>query len=120
LAEVGPVPFSSQFPLGTKIQQFLQEFNTGKSYSIFVNDNKTPLVRPFRGEFEIKKGITNSKANLETFQVPGITDGENDAIGWILNHDYLGALNDHLGIKGLRIRVGNIQNTGTFLKRPFL
>jgi molecular chaperone HtpG len=109
LAQVGPVPFSPQFPLGCKIQQFLDEFSTGKSYRVFVNDNKSPIVRPFQSDFEIKRGIVNSKANLETFQIPGISNGENDAIGWLLNHDYLGALSDHLGIKGLRIRVGNIQ-----------
>jgi len=108
LAQVGPVPFSPRFVFGKKIQQFLDEFNTGKSYNIFVNDAKAPVVRPFQSDFEAKKGINNSEANLETFQIPCISEGV-DAIGWILHHDYLGALTDHLGIKGLRTRVGNIQ-----------
>ena len=65
-------------------------------------------MRPFQSEFEAKKGIKNSVARLEPFQIPGVNDGI-DAIGWILHHDYLGALSENLGIKGLRIRVGNIQ-----------
>jgi molecular chaperone HtpG len=108
LAQVGPVPFSPQFSLGRQIQQFLDEFNTGKSYRMFVNDRKTPIVRPFHSEFEVKSGILNSETKLDTFQIPGVHEGT-DAIGWVLHHDYLGALRDHLGIKGLRIRVGNIQ-----------
>lgn len=108
LAQVGPVPFSPQFSLGRQIQQFLDEFNTGKSYRMFVNDRKTPIVRPFHSEFEVKSGVLNSETKLDTFLIPGVHEGT-DAIGWVLHHDYLGALRDHLGIKGLRIRVGNIQ-----------
>jgi hypothetical protein len=108
LAQVAPVPFSPTFAFGPQIQQFLGEFNTGKTYNIFINDSKTCIVRPFQSEFEAKKGIKNSVARLETFQIPGVNDGI-DAIGWILHHDYLGALSENLGIKGLRIRVGNIQ-----------
>jgi hypothetical protein len=53
--------------------------------------------------------MKNAKATLETFQVPGISNGDQDAVGWILHHEYLGAIGEHLGIKGLRLRVGNIQ-----------
>lgn len=108
LAQVGPVPFSPQFGFGREIQQLLEQRNSGKSYAIYVNGCNTPVVRPFQNDFEAKKGVKNSGANLETFQIPGISDGV-DAVGWILHHDYVGALPDHLGIKGLRIRVGNIQ-----------
>jgi hypothetical protein len=109
LAQVGPVPFSPQFSIGSEIQQFLDKFSAGKSYGIFINGSKTPIVRPLRGEFEVKKGVKNSKLELETFEVPSVDGDEIDAIGWIINHDYLGALNDQLGIKGLRVRIGNIQ-----------
>jgi molecular chaperone HtpG len=99
---------SDRSAFGPQIQQFLCEFNIGKNYDIFINANKTSIVRPFQSDFEAKKGIKNSLAKLDTFQIPGVNEGI-DAIGWILHHDYLGALSDHLGMKGLRIRVGNIQ-----------
>src|SRR5207249_4131790 len=108
LSQVGPIPFSPEFAFGRKIQQFLEEFNAGNVYRIYVNDSKEPLARPFQIDFEAKKGIKNAAADLETFQIPGIADGI-DAVGWILHHDYLGAIPDHLGIKGVRARVGNIQ-----------
>ncbi len=108
LSQVGPVPFSPEFAFGRKIQQFLEEFNAGKVYNIHLNDSRGPIVRPFQTDFEPKKGVENTTADLETFQIPALNDGV-DAVGWILHHDYLGALPDHLGIKGLRARVGNIQ-----------
>jgi len=108
LSQVGPVPFSSRFRFGKQIQQLLEEFNAGKTYEIFVNGAKKPIIRPFQVDFEGKKGSNNAKAELESFQISGIGDGT-DAIGWVLHHDYLGAIPDAVGIKGLRARVGNIQ-----------
>ncbi len=111
LAQVGPVPFSAGFGFGKQIQQFLEEFNTGKNYEIRVNGSKRPLVRLFQNDFEAKKGHRNSEARLETFQIVGISEST-DAVGWILHHDYAGAIPDTLGIKGLRLRVGNLQVGG--------
>ena len=108
LSQVGPVPFSPRFIFGLEIQKVLENFSIGKTYRIFINDQKAPIMRPYQSDFEIKRGVKNSEASIETFEIPGISEGV-DAIGWILHHDYLGALADHLGIKGLRIRVGNIQ-----------
>jgi molecular chaperone HtpG len=108
LAQVGPVPFSPRFGFSMEIQQLLEQLNIGKSYDIYINGCNTPLVRPFQNDFVAKRGVKNSRATLETFQIPGISEGV-DAVGWILHHDYVGALPDHLGIKGLRIRLGNIQ-----------
>src|SRR6266567_300921 len=74
LAQVGPVPFSAGFGFGKQIQQFLEEFNTGKNYEIRVNGSKRPLVRLFQNDFEAKKGHRNSEARLETFQIVGISE----------------------------------------------
>ena len=108
LAQVGPVPFSPYFPLGKEIQIFLETFNAGECYDIFINGSDAPIVKLFQTDFEAKRGCKNSAARLETFQLPGVNNGA-DAVGWFLHHDYLGALSDHLGVKGLRVRVGNIQ-----------
>jgi molecular chaperone HtpG len=45
---------------------------------------------------------------LDTFQVPAVSDGI-DAVGWILHSEYLGAIPERTGIKGIRLRAGNIQ-----------
>ncbi len=108
LSQVGPVPFSPSFRFGRNIQQFLDEFNTGKTYNIYVNGASNPITRPFTTDFEARKGTRNVGADLETFQIPAISDGL-DAVGWILHHDYLGAIPDRAGINGLRARVGNLE-----------
>jgi hypothetical protein len=108
LAQVGPVPFSSAFSPRNQIQQFLDRFGAGKTHEIFLNGGRRKIVRPFQNGFEVKQGTANTEARLETFEVAGINDGT-DAVGWILHHDYLGAIPDRLGIKGFRARVGNIQ-----------
>jgi hypothetical protein len=106
LGQVGPVPLSPNFSFGTRIQQFLGEFNAGKTYSIFLNGQ--PVFRHFSDSFEVRQRVEARFTELETFQIPAVSDGI-DAIGWILHSEYFGAIPDRVGIKGLRLRAGNIQ-----------
>ena len=39
-------------------------------------------------------------------------DGDVSAVGWVLHHSYLGAIRTREGIKGLRLRTGNMQVGG--------
>ncbi|MGH2550233.1 MAG: hypothetical protein ACRDHN_12635 [Thermomicrobiales bacterium] len=45
---------------------------------------------------------------MEIVEVPGI-DGGIAAIAWVLHHDYEGAVPSSAGLKGLRMRAGNVQ-----------
>jgi hypothetical protein len=94
--------------LAPDINQFLAKFGLGNNYAIFINSNADPIVRPFVIDFEAKKGVRNITASLQTLELPGVETGI-DAVGWIMHHDYYGALPTHLGTKGLRVRVGDIQ-----------
>ena len=46
--------------------------------------------------------------SLKTFKIDTI-DGDLAAIGWLIHHDYEGAIPSTTGVRGLRARVGNIQ-----------
>jgi molecular chaperone HtpG len=106
LGQVGPVPFSPKFSRASRIQQFLGEFGTGKTYAVTINGQ--PVFRPHADSCEVRLRVETKFTDLETFQIPAVSDGI-DAIGWILHSEYLGAIPEKPGIKGLRLRIGNMQ-----------
>jgi len=47
-------------------------------------------------------------SRLKAFEIESM-DGAVAAVGWLIHHDYQGAIPASLGVRGLRARVGNIQ-----------
>lgn len=108
LSQVGPVPFAKTFSFGRRISSYLAKYGVGASYSIYLNGSPKSLCRRFDNIFAAKRTLDDKFTNAEFFEIPAI-NGELDGVGWILHHNYYGALPDSLGIKGLRLRLGNIQ-----------
>ena len=106
LSQVGPVPFSPEFSYGKEIVNFLSNQDGIKSYEITVNGK--PVYRPYRDSYEVRPKIHSKFERVEFYTVEGVSTGT-DAVGWILHGDYSGAIPDRHGIKGLRLRIGNIQ-----------
>lgn len=111
LSQVGPVPFASAFSFGPRISTFLRKHSLGSSYPIYINHATKALSRPFRNKFAAKRNLEDKFTNLELFEIPGVTGGV-DGVGWLLHHNYYGAVPDNVGVKGLRLRAGNIQLGG--------
>lgn len=108
LSQVGPLAFEQNFFFGRRITNFLAKHGVGASYHICLNGSEKPLYRPFTNTFAAKQTLRDRFTELELVNIPAL-NGEQDAVGWILHHNYYGALPDRLGIKGLRLRLGNIQ-----------
>lgn len=108
LSQVAPVPFADEFGFGGEITNFLAGHDAGETYDIYLNGRSTRIVRPFRDVFAAKQQLIDRFAEIGYFKVPGI-EGELDAVGWVLHHGYYGALPERSGIRGLRLRAGNIQ-----------
>ena len=106
LGQHGPIPFSPTFSHGVAIQEFLGRFKVGQSYA--TNLNGKGLLRPFSDSFEVRKGVQSQFREPEFFEIPAVSDGL-AAVGWVLHSDYAGAIPERFGIKGLRVRVGNVQ-----------
>ena len=106
LSQVGPVPFSTDFSYGSPIEKFLKEQGAGMSYKITINEK--PVFRQFTDKFEARKNVHARFSDIDFVFIPGISSGH-DAVGWILHSEYLGAIPERIGIKGLRLRAGNIQ-----------
>ena len=77
--------------------------------NVYIDDHAFPVYRPHKDQFNISETIQDTfKGELECFSIPNYS-GEVGAVGWILHHNYLGAIPPKTGIKGFRVRCGNIQ-----------
>ncbi len=117
LAQVAPVPFAPDFQHGDTINEKLEEFGLGSRYQITIEESGAiandvqQVFRPYRNSFDLSPFKKDSLKSIRFFEVYGI-EGQTDALVWIGDHSYLGAIpNDQL-IKGLRFRCGNIQVGG--------
>ena len=108
IAEIAPVPFSPNFEYGNEIQQKLLEYGVTAPIEIYLNDAESPLYRPYGNTFRVRQDLDDTFKSIEFFELPGINGGL-DAFGWFLDHAYYGAIPKAAGIKGLRVRSGNVQ-----------
>jgi Histidine kinase-, DNA gyrase B-, and HSP90-like ATPase len=107
LAQIAPAPFAPEFRFGAEIAAAIRSAADLSELQIQVN-GAPPLVRPHRNEVEVGPARTNSFEDLTIVEVPGI-DGQVAAVAWFLHHGYEGALTVGTLIKGVRLRVGNLQ-----------
>lgn len=114
LAQVAPVPFAPEFHFGPEIRQALAPVVDLGELMIRVGGNERPVYRPHRDLFRDDGDKTISFDRLSFSSIPGI-NGETAAIVWVLHHNYEGALPNAAGVKGLRLRCGNVQIGEHFL-----
>jgi hypothetical protein len=108
LSQVAPVPFSPDFRFGREITEALSKHVDLSPLEIRIDGADEPVYRPHRDRFELEsKGALNFDS-LSIIEIPGI-DGDLAAIGWILHHEYDGAVPTATFVKGLRLRAGNVQ-----------
>jgi molecular chaperone HtpG len=108
LAQVAPVPFFPDFKYGAEISSALGQFVRLGNLAIHIDDSEVPLYRPHQNVIKVD-GETEAKFNeMEMVEIHGI-DGGISAFGWILHHEYAGALSSRALVKGIRLRSGNVQ-----------
>lgn len=110
LSEVAPIGFRADFSFAKDIYTILGK-EAAFEVEIFINGSEESLMRPHSNKLlsalDQKKIITTVD---QVVPINELDDGfETMAKGWILHHDYPGALPQSSNIRGLRIRVGNIQ-----------
>jgi molecular chaperone HtpG len=90
LSEVAPVPFSPAFGFGAVVRQHLAAFVDLPDLEIRINGSQ-PLMRPHQDVFPAKTNSEGhfSECELLTFED---RDGGVAAVGWLLHHEYLGAI----------------------------
>lgn len=114
LAQVAPVPFAPEFSFGAEIRDALAAVVDLGELTILVEGTERPVYRPHRDVYQEDGGKAISFDRLSVSKISGI-DGDIAAVAWVLHHDYEGALPNGAGVKGLRLRSGNVQIGEHFL-----
>ncbi len=107
LSQVAPVAFAPGFSWGAQIEAFLARHSVEQSVRVQLKKG-SPIFKPHARELRVSKTATSRPRDVETFELGGL-EGEVAAVGWILHHDYPGAISSASAVGGLRIRSGNIQ-----------
>lgn len=107
LAQVGPVPFLSEFSFAPEIEKRLRSHFQRTPIELTI-DGKM-VFRPYRDE-TIFPATSHSLRirNVEFLEFADV-DGEIGAIGWLAHHEYVRSIPPSLGVRGLRARFGDIQ-----------
>lgn len=106
LSQVAPVPFAPEFHHGAAIRDALQAATPLSELEVTI-DGGRPLTRPHRDLVPLGNSAT-AIHELTLIELPGV-DGGLAAVGWFAHHDYKGAIPSAALVKGVRVRVGNIQ-----------
>jgi molecular chaperone HtpG len=108
LAQVAPLPFSPDFEFGKEITAALKPHIRLGDIAIHINGAADPIYRPHRNLINVDGKIEAAFKTLEILELSSIDSGI-AAIGWVLHHEYSGALSNRTLLKGLRLRSGNVQ-----------
>jgi Histidine kinase-, DNA gyrase B-, and HSP90-like ATPase len=107
LGQTAPVPFSPSFRFGSQIVNELEPHTALGHVDIYVAGSKQ-IYRPHSNSFATTQKDADPFTEIEFVRVPAV-DGSIGALGWILHHSYKGAIPAETRIRGLRMRIGNIQ-----------
>jgi Histidine kinase-, DNA gyrase B-, and HSP90-like ATPase len=108
LAQVAPLPFSPDFTFGPAISEALAPYVQLGEFGVHINGSEKSLYRPHQNAIPIGDKTYDKLSDLQLTTLVGL-EGEPAAIAWTLHHGYQGALPNGTLIKGIRVRVGNVQ-----------
>lgn len=108
LSEVAPLPFSPDFTFGPRIRKWLAERGIGEPISVELNDGKGQVYHRAVNEIVVAKvGITTFN-DVELHEIKN-SAGDLLAVGWMLDHGYIGAIPRSSRMAGIRLRVRDVQ-----------
>jgi hypothetical protein len=109
VSQVCPCPFSPEFSFGEEIAALLAPHGrAGKSLPDSHQRRGRACLSPLSRRCRILGHQACLASKPKDLRDRGI-DGEPAAVGWLIHHDYQGAIPATQGVRGLRARVGNIQ-----------
>lgn len=106
VSQIAPVPFAGGFSHGAAIASALRAAGPLGEFEVTI-DGGVPVTRPHEDVFGVGSAETQVH-EVKIVELPGM-DGGLAAIAWFAHHDYKGAIAGAALVKGVRVRVGNIQ-----------
>lgn len=108
LGQVAPVPFAPEFRFADEIRAALAPVVHLGELQIHIDGAEQPIYRPHRDAIALDGGKQIAFDRVSVTEISGI-DGDLAGVVWVLHHSYEGALPNGAGVKGFRLRSGNVQ-----------
>lgn len=109
VGEVCPVPFGPHFPFASAVQDILPEDAAPLALDVRLDGEPLPITRPFGATIRFPNGKEDNFTRFEKIDVPAPDGIGSAAIGWLAHSSYQGVIPKESRIRGIRVRVGNIQ-----------
>ena len=112
VGEVCPVPLSAEFPFAERVDEMFDGVRNLLTLEVRLEGDPDPVERPYGASVRLS---ASKEADFTEFQAVRISsvDGRGEAaVGWIAHTSYLGAIPKEQRVRGIRVRVGNIQIGG--------
>ena len=109
IAEVCPVPLSPNFRFFKQVLEIFPSLQSPYSLRITLDGEEQPVQRQYGSTIALAGNKEDNFHEFEEVRVPTIDGGGDAAVGWIAHASYLGAIPKGERIRGIRVRVGNIQ-----------
>ena len=108
ISEVCPVPLAPDFPFLEQVREIFPPQQSPYSLRITLDGEQQPVQRQYGSAIGLAGNKEDHFRGFEEMRVPSI-DGRGAAVGWIAHSSYLGAIPKGNRIRGIRVRLGNIQ-----------
>ena len=112
ISEVCPVPFAQDFPPTERILASFGVVNRPFTVCVRLDGEDARVERPHSSSVMISEHESQEIVEIEEIKVTGVGDRECAAIGWVAHTPYRGAIATTCGVRGIRVRAGNIQIGG--------
>lgn len=112
VSEVCPVPMSSKFPFAYRVEGLFNGTEAPLTLEVFLEGDSDPIKRPYEESIWLSGEKEAQFTEFQEVRLPNIDRNGEAALGWIAHSSYLGAIPKEQRVRGIRVRVGNIQIGG--------
>jgi molecular chaperone HtpG len=117
LSQVGPVPYDrTKFSYAEKLDKYFASVGGYRGYHLTINGEK--ILRPYSDIIQISSGSTDQIKDVEFFKFSG-PDGKPLALGWYARTNFRAALPSQVTMRGIRVRLGNLEVGNEYFLSPF-
>lgn len=117
LSQVAPVPYDrTKFSYAEQLDKYFASVGGYRGYHLTVNGEK--VLRPYSDTIQISTGSTDHIKDIECFKFSG-PDGKQLALGWYARTNFRAALPSRVTMRGIRVRLGNLEVGNEYFLSPF-
>ena len=109
ISEVCPVPLAQDFPFSKNVQEIFPPQQSPYSLRVTLDGEEQPVLRQYGSAIVLAGNKEDHFHEFEEVRVPSIDGSGDAAVGWIAHSSYMGAIPKGNRIRGIRVRLGNIQ-----------